>query len=206
MAKDFYKSLDELKAHKKEGVDYKEIIKNRCSKITILSIHGGFIEFGTSELAKKIAKDDFNYYDFSALGKEERGEFHITSTKFYQKDLEMILKKSDTAVSVHGCDPRSLDKPAVYVGGLNKKLKKLIRDELKKAGFKASTKYFPGRYKKNVVNRTKSGGVQLELEFTLRETLFEDVTQGNRKPSKRFYLFTEAVRSAIAEYLKEDVG
>lgn len=201
MAKDVYESLDELKSHKTKGVHYEEIIKDRDSNVTVMSIHGGLIEFGTSELAKEIAKSDFNYYNFGALTRKKRWSFHVTSVRFYQEDLEAMLKKSSTAVTIHGCDPRG-SKPTVYVGGLNKKLKKLVKEKLKSAGFRASTRYFPGRYRKNVVNRAKNGGVQLELEYLLRKSLFEDIRQSKRQPNERFYLFTNAIRSAINEYLK----
>lgn len=202
MGKDVYNSLDELKSEKVEGVDYKETIMDRNSGVTVMSIHGGFVEHGTSELAGEIAKNDFNYYSFEALTKKKRCSFHITSHKFYQEDLEGMLEDSDTAVSVHGCIIKDFSKPVVCIGGLNKKLKKLVKESLEDAGFKIDFNHFPGIYHKNVVNRARNQGVQLELTYSLRKTLFEDVDKKSRKPTERFYHFTNAVRSAIEKYLK----
>lgn len=198
---DVYESLDELKSHKVEDIDYEETLRDRNSKVTVLSIHGGFVEFGTSEIAEEIAGDDFNYFNFGALKRENRWGFHVTSHNFYQEDLETVLKNSDTEVSIHGCVITGSDRPLVCVGGLDEKLKKLIKDRLESAGFETSTKYFPAIYRLNVANRAKNGGVQLELTYSLRKTLFEDINQRNRKPNEKFYLFTDAVRSAIEEYL-----
>jgi len=201
---DKYKSLDELKSHNVKGVDYGEIIKDNNSLITVMSIHGGLVELGTSEIAKEIAKDDFNYYDFSALRRRKKQDFHVTSHNFYQEDLEKMLKRSDAAISIHGCTTKGKIKPVVCIGGLDEKLKSIIREKLAAAGFKLDLKRFPAGYRRNVVNRAKNYGVQLEITYALRKTFFENIKSGNRKPNENFYCFTNAVRSAIVEYLKSE--
>lgn len=195
-----YKSLEELKAHEVKDVDYEEMIEDKNSKITIISIHGGFIEYGTTEIAKGIMKDDFNHFNFSGL-KKKSWKLHVTSHLFNHEGLESLLKKSDTAVSIHGCDLKSLKEPAVCIGGLNEKLKTLIKIHLEGAGFKVDLEHFPADYPFNVVNCAQNFGVQLELTYALRESLFENLLESSREPNENFYVFTNAVRSAIEKYL-----
>lgn len=198
---DYYKSLEDLKSDKTEDVDYKETLEDRNSKVTILSIHGGFIEYGTTEIAKEIAKDDLNYFDFNGL-KKKSWKLHITSHRFDHEGLESLLDKSDAAVSIHGCVLKTLEEPAVCIGGLNERLKTLIKTHLEAAGFKVDLERFPANYSINVVNRSESSGVQLELTYELRESLFENLLEDHRKPKEDFYTFTKAVRSAIDKYLE----
>lgn len=197
---DYYKSLEELKTHEVKDVDYEEMIKDRDSKVTVLSIHGGFIEYGTTEIAKEIAKDDLNHFNFSGL-KKKSWRLHVTSHLFNHEGLESLLKKSDTAVSIHGCVLKNLKEPAVCIGGLNERLKTLIKIHLEGAGFKVDLEHFPADYPVNVVNRAQSSGVQLELDYSLRESLFENLLESYKKPNENFYAFTDAVRSAIEKYL-----
>jgi phage replication-related protein YjqB (UPF0714/DUF867 family) len=197
---DHYESLEELKSHETEGVDYEETLEDRNNKVTILSIHGGFIEYGTTEIAKEIAKDDLNHFNFSGL-KKKSWKLHVTSHLFNHEGLESLLEKSDTSVSIHGCDLKSLKEPAICIGGLNEKLKTLIKIHLEGAGFKVDFEHFPADYPINVVNHAQNSGVQLELTYALRESLFEDLLESYRKPNENFYIFTNAVRSAIERYL-----
>jgi len=200
MMVDYYKSLEELKSYETEGVDFEETLEDKDHKVTVLSIHGGFIEYGTTEVAKEIAKEDINYFDFNGL-KKKSWKLHITSHRFDHEGLESLLKKSDTAVSIHGCVLKSLKEPAVCIGGLNEKLKTLIKIHLEGAGFKTDLKRFPADYPFNVVNRPQNFGVQLELNYVLRKSFFEDFLENYRKPNENFYNFTNAVRSAIKKYL-----
>jgi len=160
----------------------------------------GYIEYGTTELAKEIAKNDFNYFNFEGL-KKKSGKLHVTSHKFNHPGLEGMLKESDASVSIHGRYIKSLKKPTVCIGGLNEKLKTLIRIHLEGAGFKVDLEKFPATYPGNVANRAKNKGVQLELNRDLRESLFENLFGGDRKPTEKFYAFTDAVRTAIDKYL-----
>ena len=59
MANDTYSCFAELKNHEEQNKDYKISISNVGSRITIIAPHGGKIEPGTSDIAKRIAIDSF---------------------------------------------------------------------------------------------------------------------------------------------------
>ena len=171
---DVYASLDELKLHMTEGVDFVVELIDRGSDVTVLSPHGGFIEAGTSALACAIADTDFNFYDFRGLLEDDPFQLHVTSTKFEDQVLSSLLYRSTIAISVHGMG--KTDIWAIWLGGLNRDLKVSIGLSLLANGFIVN--FTPPRYKgeheKNIVNYPQNAGVQLELPDTLVDALFED--------------------------------
>ncbi|MBU4502741.1 MAG: poly-gamma-glutamate hydrolase family protein [Nanoarchaeota archaeon] len=197
---DHYKSLDKLKKDSVEGIDYKEILLDRSSDVTIMAIHGGIIERGTAQIAETIAGNDLNYFSFSGL-KKPRIKYHITSHKFNHDGLAALLKNSDIAVSFHGTRKKGLE-DYVSIGGLNEKLKGIIMVNLALKDFNVDTKNYPAKSYKNVANRPKNNGVQLELGRSLRNSFFDNIKSKKRKPTISFYKFTDAIRRSIEYYYK----
>ncbi|MFD0772060.1 poly-gamma-glutamate hydrolase family protein [Bacillus sp. CGMCC 1.60114] len=196
-ASDIYKNFAELSAHYQKGIDYTietQDIPN--SDVIILAIHGGEIEFGTDQIAKKIALGDYSYYIFNAKKKEdsngdERNDLHLTSTHYDDPlALKMTAQKSKV-VSIHGA--KGTEK-LVYMGGLDEELKTKISNKLSSAGFSIGTTpdNLKGTSPENIVNKGKNlKGAQLELTYDLRTELTND--------SSKMKKFSDAIRSAIAE-------
>lgn len=194
--RDKYKSIDELKKFLKEGKDYKIETTDRKSKVTVVAPHGGYIEPGSSELAKAIAAQDFNFFNFKGLDNKHPRKAHVTSAHFSDPQLSKLLESSDLCISVHGMrgDPK-----AVFVGGLNKPLRTMVAKYLKEAGFPvtANPPWFKGEHPNNFVNKPKDHGVQLELSWGMRKEIMSSQNPG-KKPL--FDQFVNAVRKAISEY------
>ncbi|MEI4830970.1 poly-gamma-glutamate hydrolase family protein [Bacillus sp. FJAT-53711] len=196
-ASDIYKNFAELSAHYQKGIDYTietQDIPN--SDVIILAIHGGEIEFGTDQIAKKIALGDYSYYIFNAKKKEDsnhdgRNDLHLTSTHYDDPiALKMIAQKSKV-VSIHGV--KGTEK-LVYMGGLDVELRDKISKELSDAGFRMgdTPDKLKGISPENIVNKGKNlKGAQLELTDDLRTEL----TNNTSKMEK----FSDAIRLAIAE-------
>ncbi|MEX1348372.1 MAG: poly-gamma-glutamate hydrolase family protein, partial [Desulfobacterales bacterium] len=64
MARDTYSCFAELDNHEERNKDYKISAIEVGSGITIIAPHGGKIEPGTSDIARRIASQRFNYYCF----------------------------------------------------------------------------------------------------------------------------------------------
>ena len=75
MAKDKYSSFDELQNHEAPDKDYQLYICDAGSRVTIIAPHGGKIEPRTSDLAKRIARENYNCYCFEGL--KEKGALVI---------------------------------------------------------------------------------------------------------------------------------
>ena len=195
---DHYESLEELKKDLKDGKDFRIETKDRKSKVTVVAPHGGYIEPGSSELARAIAGEDFNLYDFKGLDNNHPRKAHVTSAKFKDPQLSKLLDSSDLCVSVHGM--RGEEK-AVFVGGRNKYLRAMVAKNLKDAGFPATADppRFKGEHPNNLVNKPKDNGVQLELSWGMRKEIMSDNDADSVKTSS-FDSFVNAVRKAITDY------
>ena len=81
---DRYKDLSELRARLRSGKHFRIRTLDRKSKITVVSPHGGRIEPGSSRLARVIAGDDLNFFDFQGLTRffPRPVDLHVTSTHF----------------------------------------------------------------------------------------------------------------------------
>ncbi|MBZ0188921.1 MAG: poly-gamma-glutamate hydrolase family protein [Candidatus Obscuribacterales bacterium] len=202
---DKYTSLLQLRRNLEEGRDYRVTCWNRNNPVTILAPHGGYIEPGTSAIARGIAGDDFNLYDFQGLQRERPDELHVTSTRFRDTALTKMIKKSQLALSIHGMG--QVDKWAVWIGGLNLSLKDSVVASLEDAGFRVNINppKYRGEHAKNVVNLVPGGGVQLELPEDLIDSLFADGTltakAKEQSTNKRFTQFTGAIRRSILREL-----
>ncbi|HEK9104105.1 TPA: poly-gamma-glutamate hydrolase family protein [Bacillus pseudomycoides] len=196
-ASDVYNNFAELSTHYQIGIDYTiETQDIPSADAIILAIHGGRIESGTDQIAKKIALSDYSYYIFNAkkyedLNNDERNDLHLTSTHYDDPIALGMTAQKNKVISIHGA--KGTEK-LVYMGGLDEELKKNILSKLSDAGFGIGTTpdNLRGTDPENIVNKGKNlKGVQLELTTALRDELTND----NSKMKK----FSNAIRSAIAE-------
>ncbi|ESY29544.1 hypothetical protein X748_27655 [Mesorhizobium sp. LNJC386A00] len=186
----------DLAAEKRRGVDYDFLVADRASAVAIVAPHGGWIEYGTSQLATAVAGEDFSLYLFEGLKpKRPHRELHIPSEYFDEKECVQLVTKAQLAIGMHGrVDGDDLE--TIWLGGLGKELRDAIAVALEIACFKAITSghRLPGEHRNNICNRgIGRAGVQLELPKTLRDALIAN--------AERRVLFSGAVRKAVSEHL-----
>jgi len=191
--KDFYPDMEALKAGNVEGRDYSIESYDRKSSVTVFAIHGGDVELGTARLARRIAGKDLNLYIFSGWLGAESGRLHITSTRFDDPEALRLAASGVLGVSIHA---QAVPEQKVCVGGGNSAAAGLVASRLKAAGFSAEAPCvsLPGVSPRNLINRAAKGGVQLEISLPLLERLESSTSDLSE--------FTEAVRSAVLEYLR----
>jgi len=204
---DRYTSLAALKRAQRKGRDYRIRYRDRGSLVTIVAPHGGYIEPGTSAIARAIADQEYNYFDFQGLQRARARELHVTATNFRDPLLNRLLKASDTAVAIHGMG--ATGHTAIWLGGLNLPLKLLTLLRLQQAGFSVNpdSPRYRGESPRNLVNLPRRQGVQLELPDELTELLFasrQKFTVQGRCPTTtaRFDDLVSVVRRAIGDYLQ----
>ena len=188
MAHDRYSCFKELKDHEELNKDYKLSISDVGSGITIIAPHGGKIEPGTSDIAKKIATQRFNCYCFEGIKTEKNGRLHITSHNFDEPMAVKIISRSQIVVAIHACTG---NERYVYLGGLDKMLKEVIAAELVSRGITVPKGHarFRGLNPDNICNRgANKKGAQLEI------------TRGLRDDVKKRKLISEAVQAALSSF------
>ena len=166
---DTYKSYDELKIHEELDKDYRISMSDVGSKITIIAPHGGKIEPKTSDIAKHIATEKYNYYCFEGMKRDNNGCLHLTSHNFDEPNAVKLISDSDIVVAIHACTGNS---GTVYLGGSDQILKNSIADELETKGINISKDHprFKGLNPNNICNQgKKKKGVQLEISRDLRD-------------------------------------
>ena len=95
------------------------------NNILLTAIHGGGIEPGTTELARRVSNvGKYNFYSFEGLRKHNNDQLHVTSTNYDEPKLINMLEKSNETISIHGS---SGDDPIVYIGGKDTKWQKRLR-------------------------------------------------------------------------------
>ena len=167
--------------------DYRIVIRDVGSPVTVIAPHGGKIEPNTAEIAKGIAGDRYNCYCFEGIKKENNGGLHITSHKFDEPRALQILSESIAVVAIHACTGNHA---TVYLGGLDAALKEILARELNARNIQTATDHsgFQGRNPDNICNRGITRmGVQLEISRDLRDN-----------PEKR-KLIAEAVKASLAQ-------
>lgn len=217
MKKDLYDNYAQLKEAEREGETYAIETKTAPSNVLILSIHGGGIETGTTELAAGIAKavederiigeEKHNYYDFSGNKISHNRGLHMTSTRFDEPRALQMVSAAYRVVSIHGYHDSAPDEQAVYIGGRDLKLKQHIRDQLKAAHFNVKdavmdAPWIAGMEPENITNKgiTKAG-VQLELTASLRHSFFQGKGLiGRKHKTDKYYRFVNAIRSALKKF------
>ena len=188
MAKDKYSSFDELKKSEALDKDYQLYICDAGSRVTIIAPHGGKIEPRTSDLAKRIARENYNCYCFEGLKKKDNAGLHITSHCFDEPRAIELVSNSEVVVALHACTGNA---GLVHIGGLNHKLGSMIAEQLQDRGIAVSNDHprFQGSNPDNICNRGATGmGVQLEVTRDLRDDL------------KKVEMISEAVRSALLNF------
>lgn len=153
------------------------------SKYGIIAIHGGSIEFGTSEIARAIAGNNFPLY---INGKGP----HITSTKFRNSEVQKILDTCEIIISIHGV--HDSDSPFVMMGGLDNFLIKKISESLLKNKFilKTPSDEINGDDSENICNLGVSKkGIQLEISRKLRDELVNN--------KNLLYLCSQSIRNVL---------
>ena len=90
---DRYADFTELKRNDKNK-DWRIKTKHRKNKdILVTAIHGGGIEPGTTEIARRISNvGKYNFYTFEGLRKSNNDQLHVTSTHFNEPILDKLLK------------------------------------------------------------------------------------------------------------------
>jgi len=188
MAQDRYSGFEELQRHETLDKDYTLSFRNAGSGVTIMAPHGGKIEPRTSDLARRIAGEDYNLYCFEGIKEKNNACLHITSHRFDEPGAVKLAAKSEVVVAVHACTGTA---GLVHIGGLNKKLGSMIAGELQDRGIGVSKDHprFQGSNPANICNRGATGmGVQLEVTRDLRDDI------------QKVKVIARAVRAALLDY------
>ena len=189
---DKYKNFAELAGAEAQGVDYRICCVDLQTPVVVLAPHGGWIEPGSSQIAKAIAQDDYSFYCFEGLDAgRPHSDLHVTSSHFDEPHAVKLVTTAETVVAVHGRLDRD-DPKTVWMGGRDDALRQSIVSSLEAFGFSAASEGHPllGRQRENICNRGRTGaGVQLELPRGLRDRLVRDRNELLR--------FANAVRGAI---------
>ena len=188
MAQDRYSGFEELQRHETLNKDYTLSFRNAGSRVTIMAPHGGKIEPRTSDLARRIAGENFNLYCFEGIKEKNNACLHITSHRFDEPGAVRLAAKSEVVVAVHACTGTA---GLVHIGGLNKNLGSMIAGELQDGAIGVSRDHprFQGTNPANICNRGATGmGVQLE------------VTRDLRDDHQKVKAIARAVRAALLNY------
>ncbi len=197
--------------------------RREFARTTVIALHGGGIEAGTSELCLAIAGYHpaslavtpaggvtYDYWMFEGLRAASNSELHVTSTHCDDSVAVSLCAGALNAFSLHGSTTSRAGLPdgtaAVLVGGRNGTLKQLLLDEFAAAGLDAidgiDHEAINGDEPENIANRTLLGmGGHLELTTPLRSAMFEVNTREQRKntTTQVFWDFVAASRNALAQ-------
>ncbi|WP_347490218.1 poly-gamma-glutamate hydrolase family protein [Desulfoscipio sp. XC116] len=177
-----YRSFSELAAAE-DPSDYTIKADDIGSDTTILAIHGGGIERGTSELVGALNEyGKYNTYSFEGLKAADNGSLFMKAINFDEPTAVSLVNRSDYTVSVIGA---AGDDEVTYIGGQNKLLAELIRLHLTAQGYNVKTLSIPDRIAgvmdNNIVNKNQLfkdnyqlGGVQIAISKGLRDKLATD--------------------------------
>ncbi|SRR5579885_1483890 len=199
---DKYQSVSALKRDLGPGA-YRIRRLDRGSRITVIAPHGGFIDPGSSAVARAVAGREHNLFDFQGLREDLAADMHVTATRFRDPALTPLLAACEAAVSVHWMGNQGA--AMIWLGGRNWRLKVLVLKELTAAGFtvNANGPRYRGESPLNVVNLPRQQGVQLEISEELMCRLFRGKPFHPRLRARTTVQFTrlvKAVRTAIASY------
>lgn len=164
---------------------------DRNASVTILAPHGGRIEPYTTEIARLIAGEDYNYFCFNGRKEGCNNDLHITSHRYDVRQALILVEKSLTVITVHGC---TRDEPILFLGGLDANIKNRIAAELKTTNIVVDQlcSAYGGKHKNNICNRGTTGkGVQLECSRPLRNLAENRLT------------LARAIRHALDSSLKD---
>ncbi len=197
---DVYKTFDELKEAEHEGVDFSVyVVPREGSPTAVLAPHGGSIEPGTSEVARKIAQDDLSLATFEGRKTSGNARLHITSTNFDEPRCLEIVRAADNILAIHGEASKEL---VVFLGGRDTGLGAHIRAALERYGYEVAAhknSELQGKATANICNRGRRRmGVQLELSSGMRKLFFESLNaEGRKRPTDELATFAAAVREGL---------
>ena len=197
---DVYRNFAELSESEREDIDFRiYAFKREGSSTVIVAPHGGAIEPGTSEVAKKVANNALSLFIFEGIKSKDNKRLHITSTNFDEPRCVELVQQSDTVVAIHG---EGSDELSVFLGGRDDSLRAKLIAALERYGYVVKTHGNPdlhGLAAENICNRGRhSAGIQLELSSGLRQTFFQSLTdKGRKKPTDELVRFAAAVREAL---------
>jgi len=197
-----YNSFAELSASEK-AEDYTIKAHDIGSDTTILAIHGGGIERGTSELVETLnGYGKYNTYLFEGNKAADNGSLFLRAINFDEPKAASLVKNSDYTLSVIGA---AGDDEVTYIGGQNKILAELIRLHLVNQGYNVKTlssipECIAGAMDSNIVNKNKLfngsyqiGGVQIAISKGLRDKLVTDPDSSMLKN------YSNSIHTALSE-------
>lgn len=164
---DKYPSFKELKRYETE---FSIELCDQGSDVTVLAPHGGRIEPHTEEITKLIAGEDYNYFCFNGMKQGNNRDLHITSHRYDEEQALVLVQKSTTVITIHGCTRKD---PMIFLGGLDGNLKEKISSALTTMKIPVSHSWpnCTGTNMNNICNRGITGkGVQLEISRALRDS------------------------------------
>jgi phage replication-related protein YjqB (UPF0714/DUF867 family) len=154
----------------------------------VLALHGGGIEGGTSEIALAVAgyhpatfaraTDCFGLHDlwiFEGLLGDDNSKLHVTSTHYDDPIALKLVQISNRCLSLHGLSDTAAN-GKIQIGGRDTELMSIVLEELTDAGIPAAISIDEDTNASNLDNicnkTTTRAGVQLEMGFTYRASLF----------------------------------
>lgn len=192
---DLYRNFAELAEGCTEFEDYMVHTIDKQSPVLSMAIHGGGIERGSGEIARKVAAAGaYNFYEFEGIRRKGNMQLHITAARFDEPKLEGMLPEAQRVLSFHGV--KGKDERFVMLGGLDDELRDCIGDRLSDEGFdlRLPKDGLHGVHPRNVVNRgASSKGVQLEISKGLRSAVLSDDGYADR--------FTWTIQRAVDEVM-----
>jgi phage replication-related protein YjqB (UPF0714/DUF867 family) len=152
------------------------------SRFGFLALHGGSLERGTAEIAREAA--DAAGASYYTVAQPEDLRWHVPSSRCdpaASPALRDFLGHVDEVVSVHGFGRKHLWR-ALLVGGTNRELAARTAAALRAAlpAYRVIDDLddipapLRGLHPDNPVNRTRSGGIQLELPPRVRDHTPDD--------------------------------
>ncbi|MEO5970714.1 MAG: poly-gamma-glutamate hydrolase family protein [Bdellovibrionia bacterium] len=194
-----YRNYSDLSSSEQEGKDFEITSIVRNSTVLVMAIHGGKIEFGTTEIANSIAGTDWSYYSFSGLKKVESDNWslHLTSSNFDEPRALSLARLSTHCISVHAYKNAQI--PTICIGGNNTELGLVIANYLNnnsELGLKVEYPClrFQAKKKQNIVNQCIDQGVQLEISV--------DALDEIKKTERNYESFVGSIRNAIEAFLR----
>ncbi|WP_374983595.1 poly-gamma-glutamate hydrolase family protein [Streptomyces fradiae] len=206
-----------------EFLDHSYSARYPYNRTTVIAMHGGGIEMGTSELCFGIAGYHpadlqplgdglgvHDYWMFEGLRGSDNRELHVTAKNNDDHVCQSMVRSSLNVLSLHGCtaaQAHTADPRAVVVGGLNERFRTLLKAEFDRVGIAwkdgndPEVRDLAGINPANPCNRTMLGkGGQLELTTELRAAMFTVNTRAGRAGSTTatYWDFVRACRTAIA--------
>jgi phage replication-related protein YjqB (UPF0714/DUF867 family) len=154
----------------------------------VLALHGGGIEGGTSEIALAVAgyhpatfaraTDCSGLHDlwiFEGLLGDDNSKLHVTSTHYDDPIALKLVQISKRCLSLNGLSDTAAN-GKIQIGGRDTELMSIVLEELTAAGIPAAISIDEDTNASNLDNicnkTTTRAGVQLEMGFTYRASLF----------------------------------